>query len=228
MEPLNALVKERLDSLSIKTLHVIPYKHVTSYQNTSTNYTYIYIYQIINGIRILTKMLNTHIFMVYIPLADQEMVESLLQKKNMKELTKLYFERYLNISPSLPYCELGMFYMETLPEKFSFSIKQNGHKDNLTELDIFSLLYNFWKAYYSDTFYGLVNDPDSTMYNQFRDILHKDTPVTLFTAPYDHSKNQYINLLKLIALTILNANHTSVSASCVNCSLSSNVHGDYL
>lgn len=228
MEPLNALAKERLDNLSIKTLYLIPYKHVTSYQNTSNSYTYIYIYQIINGIRVLTKMLNTHIFMVYIPEADQEMVESLLQKKNMKEVTRLYFERYLNISPSLPYCQLGMFYMETLPEKFSFSIKQNGHVNNLTELDIFSLLYNFWRAYYSDSTYQLLNDPCSSIYNQFRDILHKDTPVTLFTSPYDHSKNQYINLLKLIALTIVNADHTSVSASCVNCSIPSNIYGNHL
>lgn len=228
MEYFNALVKERFNNLSIKTVHVIPYKHVTSYQNKSNTYTYIYIYQIINGVKVLIKLLNTHIFMVYIPEADQETVDSLLQKKNMKELTKLYFERYLNISPSLPYCQLGMFYMETLPEKFSFSIKQNGHENILTELDIFCLLYNFWRAYYKDGFYGLVNNPTSSMYNQFRDILHKDTHVTLFIAPYDHSKNQYINLLKLIALTILNADHTPVSASCVNCNLSSDVHGDHL
>jgi hypothetical protein len=173
-------------------------------------------------------MLNSHIFIVYIPDTDKEEIELLLERKDMRRLNKIYFKRYTCIKECRPYCQLGMFYMETLPEKFSFSIKQNGHENILTELDIFCLLYNFWRAYYKDGFYGLVNNPTSSMYNQFRDILHKDTPVTLFTAPYDHSKNQYINLLKLIALTILNADHTPVSASCVNYCLSSNVHGDHL
>jgi hypothetical protein len=206
---INCLVKERLANLSIKTLNVIPYKHI----NNSRQYVYIYIYQIINDVRVLIKMLNTHIFMVYIPDEEQEEIESLLQTKNMKELSRLYFERYLNISPSRPYCELGMFYMETLPEKFSFTIKENGHKNKITELDILCLLYNFWRAYYSDNFYGLVVAAYSSMYNQCRNILHDNTPVTLFTDPYDHSQHKYITLQSFLKqLKIMDHNKSDHAA----------------
>lgn len=185
-----------MTNLSIQTKFFIPYKHVTSYLNTNNEYVYLFIYQIINDIPIMIKILNTHIFMVYIPEKDKEEIESLFVKKDMKELSKLFFERYQTISSLLPYCNLGMFYMDTLPEKFSFNIKMNGHDNKLTELDIFSILYNLWRSYYSDNTYNLLNNSQSNKYRE--DTIHKETPIILFTVPYDYKQNKYKNLGDII------------------------------
>ena len=188
---MESLMQSHLPKLQIAEIYKIPYKHVTSYSHEKNEYVYLYIYQIINGVHVLVKMLNSHIFMIYIPEADIEIIQTLFKNRDMEQLSKRIFENYISIQPDHPYCELGMFYMETLSHKFSYSIKQNGYP-NLSELDIFFLLNMYWKLYYSDNRYNLLRHRTSEMYNQYNSTLIDYNPsITLFTAPYDHKRNQY-------------------------------------
>ena len=232
---MESLIQSYLRTLQIEEIYKIPYKRVTSHSNTNNEYVYLYIYQIINGVHVVIKMLNSHIFMLYIPEADIETIQTLFKNREMEQLSKIIFEKYICVQSDHPYCELGMFYIETLSHKFSYTIKQNGHCNKLSEMDIFSLLNMYWKTYYSNDHYKLLRNPTSEMYNKYNTTLFTEhnPNITLFTSPYDYKKNIYINLqefiqnqLKLNPDTMINANNTPVSASCVNCSIPSNIHGN--
>lgn len=189
---MESLMLSHLPKLQIEEIYKVPYKHVTSHLHANNEYVYLYIYQIINGVHVLIKMLNSHIFLIYIPESDIEEIQTFFKNRDMEQLSKRIFENYISIRPDHPYCELGMFYMETLSHKFSYSIKQNGHLNKLSELDIFSLLNMYWKLYYSDNRYNLLRYPISEMYNQYNpNIIDYNPSITLFTAPYDHKRNQY-------------------------------------
>jgi len=184
----------------METIFEVPY----IVQSNSRVYHYVFLYQIINGIHVLVKMLNSHIFMVYVPDTDQEYIKRLFKESEMKQLSKIVFEKYICIRSDFPYCQLGMLYMETLSNKFSYSIKQNGHDGKLTELDIFSILNMYWKTYYNDNSYNLLRNPTSEMYNQYNlsELITHNPTITLFNAPYNFKENKYLKLQEFLGKII--------------------------
>ena len=160
-------------------------------------YYYIALYLEVNGISLAIKLRECFIYVYYIPPEDIDFIKRNIRfGYNMKDFDSYYLINFINIRFDKPYYKLGTFYMCQIRKQFFFSVKQNGYKE-LTELDIFSILYTLWKKYYHKRlpiYRFLIND-----YNYYnKSIMSQDTMVALFEAPYDVNKINYITFPEFI------------------------------
>lgn len=178
---IKTIVHQIWSQLNITSLYVTPYTISTKFRD----YKYLAIYAEVNNIPLAIKLLDTHIFVCYIPTCDVEKVKRHISTgTNMKEFDDYYTYTLTNIVSDRPYCKLGALYLERVSKTFHVSIKQSPFS-LLTSLDVFSLLFKYWQFYYSPSmslFHYLIND-----YNKYTDEVSQHTlSVSIYTNPYHY------------------------------------------
>jgi len=160
-------------------------------------YHFLAVYVEINGVPCALKLLDSHIFLSYIPAEDVSKIRTMITFGNfMDQFNDYYIHKLINIRYDKQYFKLGMFYIDMYREHFSFSIRKGGH-EKITEKQIYGVLYQYWKRYYNRRL--PIHRYLITGHNYYKeDGLHENVDVSLYVSPYNIREHEFIKLPEFV------------------------------